>query len=69
MEWHGIKVLTDLSNATYQSGTVSDDWLRSTVIKLPKKYKASECSEYRTVSLHSKSEMNLCSISLILGVA
>lgn len=48
-----VDALTRLFNAVYDSGTLPDDWLRSTFITLPKKAHAKKCSEYRTISLMS----------------
>lgn len=45
--------LTDLCNAIYSSGRLPEEMKRSAFIALPKKVNASECKEYRTISLMS----------------
>jgi hypothetical protein len=49
----GVKLLTKLFNKIYNSGIIPVEWLKSTFVTLPKKSKASLCSDYRTISLMS----------------
>ena len=49
----GVKKLTTLCNLIYESGEIPDDLLQSVFITLPKKPKASECGDFRTISLMS----------------
>ena len=46
-----LKILTKLSNTTYNTGEWPQDFAEVTMIALKKKTKVTECSEYRTVSL------------------
>ena len=48
-----LDILTDLCNEIYQSGYLPDDLSTSVFITLPKKPKAIECTDYRTISLMS----------------
>ena len=49
----GIDKLTLLFNKIYDTGFLPDEMLSSTFITLPKKPKANECGDYRTLSLMS----------------
>ena len=49
----GINKLTKLFNDIYDTGFLPDEMLASTYITLPKKPKATECGDYRTLSLMS----------------
>lgn len=49
----GLKLITDLFNEIYKTSVIPEDWLRSTFIPIPKKNKAEQCEEYRTISLMS----------------
>lgn len=46
-----ITTLTDLFNDIYESGHIPDELTRSVFITLPKKPKANECADFRTISL------------------
>uniref|UniRef100_A0A8D8TK36 Craniofacial development protein 2 n=1 Tax=Cacopsylla melanoneura TaxID=428564 RepID=A0A8D8TK36_9HEMI len=48
-----LNKLAHLFNLVYSSGTIPDDWLKSTFITLPKKQNAKKCEEHRTISLMS----------------
>ena len=49
----GIKKITELCNPVYNTGYLPPDMSSSIFVRLPKKAKATECSEYRTLSLMS----------------
>ena len=49
----GIKKITELCNPVYNTGYLPPDMSSSIFVRLPKKVKATECSEYRTLSLMS----------------
>lgn len=49
----GLDMLTSLFNYIYETGNIPEDWLKSTFITLPKKAQASQCDEYRMISLMS----------------
>jgi len=49
----GLKKLTDLCNAIYDTGHIPEDMRRSVFVALPKKPKATECKDHRTISLMS----------------
>ena len=49
----GIKKITELCNLVYDTGYLPPDLSTSIFIRLPKKAKATECSDYRTLSLMS----------------
>lgn len=48
-----IGIFVELYNTIYNTGIIPREWLRSTFITLPKKIKAKECSDHRTISLMS----------------
>ena len=59
----GIQKLTTLFNNIYDTGFLPEEMLSSTFITLPKKPKASECGDYRTLSLMSHiTKLLLCVI-------
>ncbi|GFR91497.1 RNA-directed DNA polymerase from mobile element jockey-like [Elysia marginata] len=47
----GIEVLTNLCNCMYSTAYIPEDLKTSVFILLPKKPKATDCSDYRTISL------------------
>ena len=47
----GLKILTKLSNAIYNTEEWPQDFTEVTMIALKKKTKAAKCSDYRTISL------------------
>ena len=49
----GLRKLTELCNLIYDSGIIPGDMVRSTFIALPKKPRAVECKDHRTISLMS----------------
>ena len=49
----GVTKLTELFNEMYSRGYLPSDLLNSTYITIPKKPKARECSDFRTISLMS----------------
>ena len=49
----GIKKITELCNLVYDTGYLPPDMSSSIFVRLPKKAKATECSDYRTLSLMS----------------
>ena len=49
----GIDKITDLCNKIYDSGYIPEDMKKSTFIPLPKKPKAVNCTDFRTISLMS----------------
>ena len=51
LEEFGIEKLTDLYNEIYSSGIFPEELLMSVYITLPKQARATECSNYRTISL------------------
>ena len=51
LEEFGIEKLTDLYNVIYSTGTFPEELLKSVYITLPKQPRATECSNYRTISL------------------
>ena len=48
-----LKILTDLFNKIYKTGYIPNDLAQSIFITIPKKPKALECSDFRTISLMS----------------
>ena len=48
-----IKALTEICNDIYKTGHMPEDLRHSVFIKIPKKKKALECGEHRTISLMS----------------
>lgn len=53
LEEMGINKITNIMNKIYDSGTIPQGMLTSTFIALPKKPKAAECGQHRTISLMS----------------
>ena len=51
LEDFGIDKLTELFNAIYETGDFPEDLLMSIFITLPKQARATECSNFRTISL------------------
>ncbi|GFS18259.1 endonuclease-reverse transcriptase [Elysia marginata] len=49
--YFGIEVLTNLCNCMYSTAYIPEDLRTSVFILLPKKPKAKDCSDYRTISL------------------
>ena len=49
----GIKKTKELYNLLYDTGYLPPDMSSSIFVRLPKKDKATECSDYRTLSLMS----------------
>ncbi len=49
----GIKKITELCNLVYDRGYLPPDMSSSIFVRLPKKAKAKECSDYRTLNLIS----------------
>lgn len=49
----GIDKITELCNKIYDTGYIPDDMKKSTFIPLPKKSKAVNCTDFRTISLMS----------------
>lgn len=50
---YGIGKLTELCNVIYKSGNIPQELMNSIFIALPKKPRAMDCSQYRTISLTS----------------
>ena len=51
-----IKKITELCNLVYDTGYLPPDMSTSLFVRLPKKAKATECSDYRTLSLAETEE-------------
>ena len=51
LEEFGVDTLTDLYNDMYATGHIPEELLQSVYITLPKKPRATECSDFRTISL------------------
>ena len=51
LEDFGVDRLTELFNDMYSTGHMPDELLQSIYITLPKKARATECSDYRTLSM------------------
>ena len=51
LEEFGVDTLTDMYNDMYATGHIPDELLQSVYITLPKKPRATECSDFRTISL------------------
>ena len=49
----GIDKITELCNKIYDTGYIPDDMRKSTFIPIPKKAKAVNCTDFRTISLMS----------------
>ena len=54
MDDEGIKKITELCNRVSDTGYLPPDMSSSIFVTLPKKAKATECSDYRTLSLMSR---------------
>ena len=52
-EGAGLKLLTALFNNIYRAGKIPADWLKSVFVTLPKKTNATNCDDYRMISLMS----------------
>ena len=53
LEEFGVNTLTELFNEMYSLGHLPPDLLNSTYVTIPKKPKARQCSDFRTISLMS----------------
>ena len=53
LDEESIVVLTEICNQIYSTGHIPEDLRHSVFIKIPKKKKALECGEHRTISLMS----------------
>ena len=51
LEDFGVEKMTELFNDIYSSGHIPDELLKSVYITLPKKARATECADHRTISL------------------
>ena len=51
LEDFGVDTLTDMYNDMYSTGHIPEELLESVYITLPKKTRATECSDFRTISL------------------
>ena len=51
LEDFGVDTLTDMFNDMYETGHIPEELLQSVYITLPKKARATECSDFRTISL------------------
>ena len=60
----GLERLTDLTNKIYNTGYIPEDMKESVFIPIPKKPKATQCTEYRTISLMSHATKVLLKIIL-----
>ena len=50
---NSLTILTQICNQIYSNGHIPKDLLQSVFIKIPKKAKAVECADHRTISLMS----------------
>ena len=58
-----LKDLTKLFNKIYRTVNIPDDLLKSVFIALPKKLKATECSDHRTICQYeSRNEVDIANI-------
>ena len=48
---HGVKKLVQLCRKMYEQGKWPEDFVKSIMIPIPKKENATDCSDYRTISL------------------
>lgn len=53
LETEKIKLLTKIANKIYNTGNIPEDMTKSIFIAIPKKINASNCEDYRTISLIS----------------
>ena len=53
LDSYGIAKITELCNVIYKTGNIPQELMNSIFIALPKKPKAMDCSQYRTISLTS----------------
>lgn len=53
LEEETIQLMTAWFNKIYETGTIPNDWLRSTFITIPKKTNAKKCENFRTINLMS----------------
>ena len=53
LDEESLKILTDILNDIYNTRIIPNDLKQSVFIKIPKKPKAVECTEYRTICLMS----------------
>ena len=51
LEDFGVDTLTDMFNDMYETGHIPEELLQSVYITLPKKARATECSDFHTISL------------------
>ena len=49
----GIQLTVKLMNRTYNTGKIPTDFLQNIFVPIPKKPKAQDCSDFRTISLIS----------------
>lgn len=56
--------LTDLFNACWQAATVPEDWQKGVIVKLPKKGNATECTNWRGITLLSIPGKIFCAVLL-----
>ena len=48
-----MRILTEICNEVYNTGTIPDDMKHSIFVKIPKKANALDCTDYRTLCLMS----------------
>ena len=53
LDEEGIRILTEICNDVYRTGSLPEEMKHSIFIRLPKKANATECSDYRTLCLMS----------------
>ena len=51
LEEFGVEKMTELFNDIYVTGHIPEELLKSVYITLPKKARATECADHRTISL------------------
>ena len=61
----GLEKLTEVLNLIYDTGHIPDDLRHSLFITIPKKKKAQNCSEHRTISLMSHITKIILSIIIL----
>ena len=64
LDEESLKILTDILNDICNTGVISNDLKQSVFVKIPKKPKAVECTEYRTICLMSHVTRLLLRISM-----